>query len=137
MNTNHTIQTNLSNPEELIEHLYGIIDTKIQYIDYQTEIVTSSFIDHNTICIDPANSTLGGGLRVIESIMRNNKRILDKISEFSATIKLLLLLRNHLGKVNAEIILELLTDNKFIQLTDKELIVVIKKNKSLKSNSFT
>jgi len=115
--------------EDLIKDLFGIIDTKIQYIEYQTEIVTSSFVDLSMLSQSSKNTGFGNGQQVEESIMANNKRILFKLSEFSATVKLLLLLRNQLEAANALIILDLLTDNRFTQLTDQELEQVIKANK--------
>ncbi len=124
-----TAPDNLSNPLELIDRIYEIIDSKIQYIDYQTEMVTSSFIDINTLGIDPSRDAIGRGASITQSIMANNRRILEKISEFSATTKLLLVLRSELEGTNAPVILELLTDNKFIQLTDQELQQLIKRNK--------
>ncbi|MEL6635545.1 MAG: hypothetical protein AAFW73_01165 [Bacteroidota bacterium] len=117
-----------SHPLELIDRVYEIIDSKIQYIDYQTELVTSSFVDINTLGIDPARDTIGRGASITRSIMANNRRILEKISEFSATTKLLLVLRAELDHANAPAILELLTDNKFIQLTDQELQALLQRD---------
>lgn len=107
--------------QELMEQVYAIIDSKLQYIDYQTEMVTSSFVDFNSLSQTSSKTTLGDGIQVIESIMSNNDRILEKLQEFSATVKLLLFLRNELSPVNTTQILDLLTDNKYIQLTDQEL----------------
>ncbi len=111
---------------DLIKDLLGIIDTKIQYIEYQTEIVTSSFVDIGMLSQSPKSTGFGNGQQVEKSIMANNERILFKLNEFSATVKLLLLLRNHLDTANAPIIFDLLSDNRFTQLTDQELILAIK-----------
>jgi len=106
--------------EDLINDIFGIIDTKIQYIEYQTEVVTSSFVDISLLS-QKKNRPFGNGFQVETSIMANNKRILFKLGEFSATIKLLLLLRNNLDAANAALVFDLLTDNRFTQLTDQEL----------------
>ncbi len=115
--------------KDLIKDLFGIIDTKIQYIEYQTEIVTSSFVDIGMLSQSSKSLGFGNGQQVEKSIMANNERILFKLNEFSATVKLLLLLRSHLDSTNAPIIFDLLSDNRFIQLTDKELILAIKPTK--------
>lgn len=120
-------QDDFKNPEELIEYLYAIIDTKIQYMEYQSRIVTGAFVDIDKLDLNSKSNTLGGGLELLETIMISNGRILEKIQEYSATTKLLLILRNQLNKNNAIPVLELLTDNKFTQLTDKELNIFIKK----------
>lgn len=112
---------------ELTEQVYGIIDSKIQYIDYQTEMVTSSFVDINSLSNPSRKNNLADSLQVMDSIMANNSRILEKLQEFSATVKLLLLLRNELSTINAPQILDLLTDNKYVQLTDQELKVFLEK----------
>ncbi len=127
MNLQQKDKKDFANPNDLIQHLYSIIDSKIQYIDYQTEMITSSFIDINTLGIDPARDTVGRGATITQSIMKNNRRILEKISESSATTKLLLVLRSNLNADNSQMVLDLLTDNKFIQLTDQELNHFLKK----------
>ena len=123
-----------SDQQELIHHLFGIIDSKIQYIDYQMEIVTSSFVDLSTLGFHSLRNTSNGQeSSVTKSVMANNRRILDKISEYSATTKLLLVLRSHLDTTNAELVLDLLTDNRFTQLTDKELEHQLNKNREEES----
>ena len=125
MSQENTRKNHISNKAELIEHLYGIIDSKIQYMDYQTQIITSSFIDIDLLHHHPNTNGLNHGKMVMTSIMANNERILLKISEFSATTKLLLILRLHLNAFNALFILDLLTDNQYTQYTDEELTRVL------------
>lgn len=115
--------------QPIIEYLFGIIDSKLQYIDYQlnSEINTSfNIAGYNP---DSASTT---DLDKILPCKYQNKIVFDKIVQFSKTKRLLLLIRSMLENHNSGIVLELLTDNLFMYYSEK---LLIKKLQSSLTNS--
>ncbi len=105
--------------QPIIEYLYGIIDSKSQYIDYQLNAVINSSLN------------LGSQLDVKTITEKNiylhtskfeNQLVFDKIVQFSKTKRLLLILRSMLELHNTEVVMELVTDNLFMYYSEKLLI---------------
>ena len=98
-----------NNNAPIIEQVYGIIDSKIQYIDYLTNQAIQPFLNNfkvqnlsnGRIDIDPND-------RMVTSV---NPSFLMQIEKNSKTKKLLLVVRRKLCLHNANMIFELLTDD--------------------------
>ena len=113
----YTSHRNSATP--IMEQVYSIIDSKIQYVDYLTNQAIQPFL-HNfklqnlpngKIDVDPND-------RMVTSV---NPSFLMQIEKNSKTKKLLLVVRRKLCFHNASMIFDLLTDNKYLNYTEKSL----------------
>ena len=117
MNSHITNISKQENGEPIIEEVYGIIDTKIQYIDYLTNKAVQPFINQESIS---GGSTFAKS-RPIYSKGNNDDNFLNQIEANSKQKHLLLIIRTTLCIENAQAAFELLTDNKFLNHTEKTL----------------
>ncbi len=107
--------------EPIIEEVYSIIDTKIQYIDYLTNQAVLPFIH---------TGSLTGGSTFAKSgplYSKGNKsdNFLNQIEVNSKQKCLLLVIRTMLCIENAHAAFDLLTENKFLSYTEKALTKVL------------
>ncbi len=103
-----------------VEGIYSIIDSKIQYLDYQTRELLRPLIGENTT-------------KELKSIGEKNQRDIKIVEQwflafekFSRIKKILLLLKHYLNKdkenqEKAVLVLSLLADDLFIKLSQKDL----------------
>ena len=99
----------------VVENIYSIIDSKIQYLDYQTRERLRPLIGENDKVDQPSQKSTG-----LYDLHNEEQWFLtyEKNSKFK---KLLLLLRNYLNKENALMVLSLLADDQLTGLSPKEL----------------
>lgn len=109
----------------LVNQVISIIDTKIQYIDYQTNHVVSSIIGTELKNV-PRPSVDVDEVSNFNFSYNNCDSFLTLMEEYSKTKKLLLVLRQHTTHNSAKFIFDLLSDNQFLVFTDKELETMIK-----------
>ncbi|MFK7807727.1 MAG: hypothetical protein AB8F74_08020 [Saprospiraceae bacterium] len=95
----------------LTDEIFQILDSRIQYIDYQLNKLSRQSLrfDQNTVYQGADN------LFSIEIIFK-------QIELHNKSLKLLLLLRKRLNALNAPIIFQLLTDSKYLDFEEFELI---------------
>ncbi len=118
---------------DMVEHVYGLIDSKIQQIDFKTKQVINSFVDLDTVKINPPKYGLGE-IPNLESTLANNERVLTQIETYSRTLKLLLMMRAKVNLDNAILVMYLLEDNKYLKVKQELLDQVLNtpfKHKSL------
>ena len=105
----------------MVEHVYGIIDSKIQFLDFKIKEMVKVKLGKlpNEILEDenflPAH---------FEDLPEND-RILDTIEAYSRNISLLLLMRTTLSCLSAETAFFLLTNDKYLDFTDKQLRTIL------------
>lgn len=99
----------------IVENIYSIIDSKIQYLDYQTKELFRPLIGENTQ--KDNKSTPKNGPRDLKTA-EIWFMAFEKISRLK---KILLLLRNYLNKENALLVLSLLADDQLANLSQKDL----------------
>ena len=109
----------------LVNQVISIIDTKIQYIDYQTNHIVSSIIGTELQNV-PRPSVDVSEISNFNFSYNNCDSFLTLMEEYSRTKSLLLTLRQHANHKTAQLIFDLLSDNQFIAFTDKELEIMIK-----------
>ncbi len=97
----------------LIEAVFAIIDSRIQFVEYEQQNVVNQHAQHQL------NEQL--------------EQLIKKIEQFSRTLKLLLILRTNLKKDNANTILDLLTNGKFLSYSVEHLTEVLEHNSYLKT----
>lgn len=97
----------------LIEHVYAFIDSKLQFINYQIDTAVKSFEVNDSVTIRlpslPHNST------------SRFEKVLASIESHSKTKGKLLLMRSKLGTHNVRLSFDLLTDNKYLVYSEKQL----------------
>ena len=109
----------------LVNQVISIIDTKIQYIDYQTNHIVSSIIGTELKNV-PRPSVDVNEVSNFNFSYNNCDSFLTLMEEYSKTKRLLLVLRQHTTHKSAKFIFDLLSDNQFLVFTDKELEIMIK-----------
>lgn len=94
-----------------VDSVLSIIDSKIQYLDYQTKAIIRPLLAENAPIQRKENSET---LKLKEQWFLTFERI-------SRLKKSLLLLRNYLNKENAFLIFSLLADEQLILLSQKDI----------------
>ena len=94
----------------LLNDVFQILDSRIQYIEYQLSKLSKQSLQSN-------QSTLRADEEGIFSI----EMIFKQIELHNRSLKLLILLRSQLNILNAPIIFELLTDSKYLDYDESEL----------------
>ena len=104
----------------MVEHVYGIIDSKIQFMDFQIKEMIKTKLGkspHEIIIKEGYLSSLDDFL--------NDDRILDFLEAYSRNISLLLLMRTSLTYLSAETTFHLLTNDKYMDFTESQLRTVL------------
>lgn len=99
----------------IVENIYSIIDSKIQYLDYQTRELIRPLTGENTQK-DQVSVSKKGPID-----LKNEEQWFLAFEKYSKIKKALLLLRNYLNKENAFLVLSLLADNQLINFSQKDL----------------
>ncbi|MFT4755361.1 MAG: hypothetical protein ACI85Q_002930 [Salibacteraceae bacterium] len=102
----------------LIEHVYAFIDSKLQFINYQIDTAVKSFEVNDSVSPILIPSLPHHSTSLFE-------KVLGSIESHSKTKGKLLLMRSKLGKHNARLSFDLLTDNRFLVHTEKHLKIML------------
>jgi len=99
----------------IVENIYSIIDSKIQYLDYQTRELLRPLLGEFTQPDQKSNSKKG--LKDLKS----EEQWFLAFEKYSKVKKTLLLLRNYLNQENALLVLSLLADDQLVTFSQKDL----------------
>lgn len=99
----------------IVENIYSIIDSKIQYLDYQTRELFRPFIGENTQKDEKSTPKMD------PMDLKNKEVWFLAFEKYSRSKKTLLLLRNYLNKENALLVLSLLADDQLVNFSQKDL----------------
>jgi len=105
----------------MVEHVYGIIDSKLQFLDYQIKStiqnqfgeLPSEIGERDFLAPKVANS------------LDDNHKILDTIEAYSKNLRLLLLIRTTLTYLSAETAFYLLTSERYLDFSEKQLTIIM------------
>ena len=103
---------------QLTEHIYAIIDSRIQYLEYRATKSYQSYSEKNESSASTLNKT--------RNTISHFEQMLTSISNLNKSLKLLTLLRTRLIEENARMILYLLTNNKYLSHTEEALKRMLK-----------
>lgn len=103
----------------IVDNIYSIIDSRIQYLDYQTRELLRPLIGENTRMDDMSDSKKGPKDLKIE------EQWFLAFEKYSKVKKVLLLLRNYLNKENAVLVLSLLADDQLISFSQEDLEYIL------------
>ncbi len=104
---------NLTDDVNLVEALHTIIDSKIQYADFKmnTSISNYSKLEKTK---PTANQTQSEIIMSLESINSSKEKLMRCIEHHTHYINLLLIIRKYLEEHNANSVLDLLNEDKFL-----------------------
>ena len=111
--------------DPLLEQVYSILDSRIQFIDYQ---VQRYFTNHTQTT--PVTALCND---IYRGPAKNNRMLndLDSILQFTGKLqddlKLLQTLRTWLKGETVQVILDLLTDNKYLKYSEEHLEVLLRR----------
>ncbi|MFK7774794.1 MAG: hypothetical protein AB8F94_21825 [Saprospiraceae bacterium] len=102
------------------EHVYGIIDSKIQFLDFQIkEMIKTKFGK------SPHEIMIQEGYFPSHDKIDLDDKILDFLEAYSRNISLLLLMRTTLTYLSAETTFHLLTNDKYMDFTENQLRTIL------------
>jgi len=105
----------------MIEHVYGIIDSKIQFMDFQiNEMIKTKF--------GRLPESVLEGLNFLPDHLASlpeDDRVLAALEAYSRNIGLLLLMRTTLTYVSAETAFYLLSNDKYLDFSEKQLKIIL------------
>ncbi len=104
----------------LLESVYAIIDSRIQFLEYQNDKLFKSYLkkDKKGLGTDVLHLNINSEPRFL---LNNFESLLGQVSKSSKSVKLLLFLRTHLLKENANKVLDLLTNDKYLNYSEGNL----------------
>ena len=110
--------------DSIVEQVFGIIDSKLQFTKYQTNKRIKAHLEKYAIDISDCKEDCDF-LSKIKSGIGHDATIFQYIESYSKTTHLLLFLRNYLNRANAKIIFELLNDDIYLNFSEKELKIIV------------
>ncbi len=109
----------------LEEQVYSILDSRIQFIDYQ---VQSYFNTHTSSTSPSSNEEFSySGPSSANNLVSNLDQILSYTEKLQNDLKLLQVLRSWLKEETARDVLDLLTNNKYLNYSEETLEHLLKK----------
>ena len=103
----------------ITEQVYSIIDSKIQYADYLTQLAIQPFVDRDSL---QGGATFSHkGTRPNYGYGQVGGAFLIQIERTSKVKRLLLIIRSKLCIQNAQTSFDLLTDDRYLDFSDKAL----------------
>jgi hypothetical protein len=121
----HLDELNSSNTNPLLEQVYSILDSRIQFIDYQV----ANYFKSCTNCDNSASieNVKYQGPSTAKSLMNNFENLLQFTGLLQDDLKLLQILRAWLKEETVQIVLDLLTNNKYLNYSENKLEHLLKK----------
>ena len=110
-----------NNTNSVIENIYGIIDSKIQYLDHQTKGIVQPLIAENSF-----EDTVEGEAKSDSSMpLEAVEKMFIQFEQHSKRKKLLLQLKMLLNSNNAMLVLALLSDNTIYEFDEREILFIL------------
>ncbi len=104
--------------DHLLENVFAIIDSRIQYIEYQNRKIFDGCVDEKEKPITRLSMPF---LNESKRLVNNFEYLLEQISRSSRSMKLLLFLRTRLIRENARVVLDLLTNSQYLDYSEDRL----------------
>ena len=119
----HTLQNKLKpggGEDRLLDNVFAIIDSRIQYLEYQKEtLMTKCLISQTGHQASNELSPLFSS--ETDSLLSRYERVQEKVSKMTHSVRLLLFIRSNLLQHNAQIVLGLLTDSIYLNYSEEHL----------------
>jgi len=105
----------------MVEHVYGIIDSKLQFLDYQIKETIKNQFGELPNEIGERNFLAPN----VSSSLDENHKLLDTIEAYSKNLRLLLLMRTTLTYLSAETAFYLLTSERYLDFSEEQLTIIM------------
>jgi hypothetical protein len=115
--------------DPLIEQVFSILDSRIQFIDFQVQRYFQSCTSN--ICDSPKNEFTYCGPSSSNMLVNNLDQLLNFTEELNNDLKLLQTLKAWLKEETVHEILDLLTNNKYLKFSEEKLDFFLKKKASV------
>ena len=115
--------------DPLIEQVFSILDSRIQFIDFQVQRYFQSCT--SSICDSPKNESTYCGPSSSNMLVNNFDQLLNFTEELNNDLKLLQTLKAWLKEETVHEILDLLTNNKYLKFSEEKLDFFLKKKASV------
>lgn len=122
-----------SNTNPLLEQVYSILDSRIQFIDYQVLKYFNTCTNCDTSTSNEALAYHGPSIK--QSLINNLDNLLQYTGQMQEDLKLLQILRVWLKEETVQIVLELLTNNKYLNYSEDRLEHLLEKEILIMFNS--
>lgn len=109
------------NTDSVIENIYGIIDSKIQYLDHQTKGIVRPLIKETSQEDSLAGEAKSDSFMPLEAV----EKMFIQFEQQSKRKKLLLQLKTLLNSNNALLVLALLSDNTIYEFDEQEILYIL------------
>jgi len=119
-----SVTTNYAYNFSIIENIYAIIDSKLQYLEYQTKRLIQVILDLDSTNTIPDNEPIDP--QTLQSMMIEDELVLVHIEKTSSIKKMLIILRTQLTNANASLIFKLLSGDEFLKYNEKGLKALLK-----------
>lgn len=107
--------------ESLIESMYSIIDSKLQFTSEQMNLAIQKMENESGL------HQFSNGYPNLKSEKNSKDFLLQNIEKYSTTVRLLLYLRTSVNILNVKTIFSLLSGNKFLDYDEKDLKLILDK----------
>ncbi len=121
----HTLQNkSVGGADRLVDNVYAIIDSRIQYLEYQKETLVKNCLNGKTHS-EPSKDSSPLTSKGLDNLLSSYEQMQEKISSMSHSVRLLLFIRSHLIRHNAQIVLGLLTDCAYLEYSKDRLYHIL------------
>ena len=117
--------TTRANTNPLLEQVFSILDSRIQFIDYQVQKYFKTCTNTEASTLQDGTAYTGPGIS--QNIMTNFESMLQFTGQLHGDLKLLQILKAWLKEETVQIILDLLTNNKYLTYSEEKLEHLLKK----------
>ena len=113
---------NSTSDNSLKETVYAIIDSRIQFIEYEQNSLLQKHITHHSLFCETHAEDYPASKKI-----KKLEEMINRIEQFNKTLKQLLLLRSQLRKDNTRLIFNLLTNSKYKEYSFDALKQILEK----------
>jgi len=124
---NNAEQQALLSPDRLLKDVYSIIDSRIQYIEYQAHCRLKNCIRLSSLRPKPGVSNSQPIHRNSDHLANNFDQMLSYVDSLTTPLKLLQILKSWLREDNISLIMTLLYNNTYLEYSEEHLEQILKK----------
>ena len=118
MNHTYSLHAEVATNTHLVDQVFGIIDSRIQYLEFQNNCFVDQCFQVETTTSSPSTSD---DATPRHYLLRQFDQLMDYARQASSTLRLLYLLRSLLLPKNATLVLELLSNNRYLDYSEERL----------------
>ena len=116
--------SNLS-PQLIIKDIYSIIDSRIQYIEYQAHCRLRNSIS-NSVQISSCEASMTSSMSTSALLTSNFDKMINFVNGLETPLKLLQILRTWLRESNLALVMSLLCNNTYLKYSEDHLEKILK-----------